>query len=283
MFNFALRNLLIFFRQKSAVFFSLLSVFIIIGLYILFLGDIWISNYQNVAGVRQMMDRWIIAGVVAVTPVSTTMGAFSIMVEDIARKNNRDFYASPCRRSSLMGGYILNAFLVGLLMSMAALVLGEIGILINGGPLLSMLSLIKVLGTLLISVLASCSMMFFLISFFSRSSTFSAASSVIGTLIGFVTGIYLPIGSLPETVQWVIKLFPISHSVALMRQIMMEETIAFAFTGAPAEALTEFEETMGVVLRFGTNTITPSVHILVLVGATVAFLAMALFHIAQKK
>ncbi|HCD44303.1 MAG TPA: ABC transporter, partial [Lachnoclostridium sp.] len=34
------RNLKLFFRDRSAVFFYLLSVFIIIGLYALFLGDV---------------------------------------------------------------------------------------------------------------------------------------------------------------------------------------------------------------------------------------------------
>ena len=36
--SFAIRNLKVFFRDKSAVFFSLLSVFIIVGMYALFFG-----------------------------------------------------------------------------------------------------------------------------------------------------------------------------------------------------------------------------------------------------
>ncbi|MFR1983726.1 MAG: hypothetical protein ACLS4Z_08430 [Christensenellaceae bacterium] len=39
MITFAKRNLLVFFKDKSSVFFSLFAVFIIIGLYALFLGD----------------------------------------------------------------------------------------------------------------------------------------------------------------------------------------------------------------------------------------------------
>ncbi len=38
------RNLKLFFRDKSAVFFSLLAVFIIIGLYRFFLGDAWVPR-----------------------------------------------------------------------------------------------------------------------------------------------------------------------------------------------------------------------------------------------
>ena len=39
MINFANRNLKLYFRQKSAVFASLLGIFIIVVLYALFLGD----------------------------------------------------------------------------------------------------------------------------------------------------------------------------------------------------------------------------------------------------
>jgi len=37
----ARRNLTVFFRDKAAVFFSLLSALIVFGLYIFFLGDFW--------------------------------------------------------------------------------------------------------------------------------------------------------------------------------------------------------------------------------------------------
>ena len=40
MINFTLRNLRVFFKDKTAVFFSLLAVFVIIGLYVLFLGNV---------------------------------------------------------------------------------------------------------------------------------------------------------------------------------------------------------------------------------------------------
>lgn len=51
MIGFAKRNLKLFFRDKSAVFFSLLAVFIIIGLYALFLGDVWTGGMEGVAEV----------------------------------------------------------------------------------------------------------------------------------------------------------------------------------------------------------------------------------------
>ena len=45
--TFIKRNVRLFFRDRSAVFFSLLAVLIIIGLYALFLGDVWLSDFPG--------------------------------------------------------------------------------------------------------------------------------------------------------------------------------------------------------------------------------------------
>lgn len=89
MLTFTQRNLKLFFRDKSAVFFSLLAVFIIIGLYALFLGDVWTDSLSDWANARQLMDSWIMAGLLAVTSITTTMGAFGVMVDDRSKKSTR--------------------------------------------------------------------------------------------------------------------------------------------------------------------------------------------------
>jgi len=58
----ARRNLTVFFRDKAAVFFSLLSALIIFGLYIFFLGDLWTSNLESIVNGQEIMDSWLIAG-----------------------------------------------------------------------------------------------------------------------------------------------------------------------------------------------------------------------------
>ena len=62
MITFAKRNLLVFFKDKSSVFFSLFAVFIIIGLYALFLGDMMAEQVAGLENGRFVMDSWISAG-----------------------------------------------------------------------------------------------------------------------------------------------------------------------------------------------------------------------------
>lgn len=282
MIAFAKRNLLVFFKDRTSVFFSLLAVFIIVGLYALFLGDVWTGSL-GFDGARFIMDSWIAAGLMAVVSVTTTMGAFGTMVEDKTRKIEKDFIASPLKRSSIVGGYILSAFLIGIIISLITLVILEVYIVLNGGELISLLALVKVLGILLLSTFTNTSIMLFVVLFFKSNNAFSTASTIIGTIIGFLTGIYLPIGNLPEAVQWVVKLFPPSHSAALFRQIMMEKPMADSFAGAPAEIITDFKEVMGVVFNIGGKEVSAGVSIIIVGITGIVFLFLSVLKLSRKK
>lgn len=206
----AKRNLLVFFRDRAAVFFSLLSVFIIISLYALFLGDIVVRDVEKYAGAnaRFLMDSWIMAGTLAVTSITTTLGAFGILVNDKTKKISRDFQIAPIKRSQITAGYIISSWTISMIISIVAFIFAEVYILIYGGELLGLQQILKLFGVMVINVFSSTAMMLFLVSFFDSNNAFATASTIIGTLIGFLTGIYVPIGSLPGTIQTVIKVFP---------------------------------------------------------------------------
>lgn len=283
MINFTRRNLLVFFKDKSSVFFSLLSVFIIIGMYALFLGDVWTSSMSDLAGVRFLMDSWIVAGLLAVTSVTTTMGAFGTMVEDKSKKIIKDIQSAPLSRASIAGGYILSAFIIGVIMCLVTLVLCELYILSNGGTLLGGMALLKVLGLILLSTFSNTALVLFFVSFFKSNNAFATASTIIGTVIGFLTGIYLPIGQLPNAVQWVIRVFPPSHSAVLIRQVVMAEPLAASFAGVPAEYMDSFKEMMGVTFKFGDTTVTPLMSIAILVVSGLIFLGLSILNLSRKK
>lgn len=283
MISFGIRNLKVFFKDRLAVFFSLLAVFIIIGLYALFLGDVWTSSFEGYVNPRYMMDSWISAGLLSVTSITTTMGAFGILIEDKSKKINKDFIASPVKSSSIIGGYFISAVIIGIIMCLITLVLSELYIVLNGGEGLSLEALLKTLALIVISTLVNSSIMLFFVSIFNSSNAFSTASTLVGTLVGFLTGIYLPIGNLPESVQWVVKAFPISHSAALFRQVMMEESIALNFNGIPENGVLEFKEFMGVVFNFNGVIVSPLTSLIILFATGVVFYLLSIFLISRKK
>lgn len=279
---FTKRNLLVFFKDKMAVFFSLLSSFIIIALYLLFLGDSWSSGMDGVENARGLMDTWIMAGLIAVTPLTASMGAFGIMINDKTTKIYKDFYCSYISRVSITAGYIFSAFIIGVLLSVVTLVFAQGYILIQGGSFLGFLVILKVLALIIVATFMSTSIVLFIVSFFNSQNAFATASTITGTLIGFLTGIYVPIGVLPNAVQFVIKIFPPSHSATLMRQIIMEKNMTLSFANLPEQAVLEIKEILGVVLKLDDYIITPTIHILVLIGTGLLFFGLALLSMSRK-
>jgi len=276
------RNLKVYFRDKASVFFSLLAVLIIFMMYLLFLGDVWTSELPKVDGVKSMMDSWIMAGLLAVTSLTTVMGAFGTMVDDRQHKIIKDFNASPVSRGKIVAGYEVASFLVGSVMSLLAFVLAELYIVSRGGALLAPLPALEAVGLILLSSLCNTAFVSFIVSFIKSQNAFGTASSILGTLVGFLTGIYLPIGMLPDAVQFVIKVFPLSHAALLMRQVMMEAPMQQVFSLAPDAITDGFQEQMGVIFRFGNQTLPSYASVLILIGALALFYGLATLRFSKK-
>jgi len=278
------RNVKLYFRDKANMLFSLLSIFIIIILYIVFLGHNWrnvMMAYLDYADV--LLYSWLAAGVVAVATITTTLGAFRVIVDDRLKKIDKGFYASPVNRKSIVAAYLLSAFIVGVIMSSITFVFFSLYIIWLGGSLLSIVGHLQVLGIIMLSTLSGTAMVCFLTSMIKSSGAFTSISTIIGTLVGFLAGIYFPIGVLPESVQTVIKLFPPSYGGMLLRRVMMEDPIVQSFYGIPTEYIDEFKETMGVVYNFGDYEVTPIIGVLILLGTAVVFFGLSIWSMRKMK
>jgi multidrug/hemolysin transport system permease protein len=282
MINLASRNLKMYLRDRSGVFFSFLAILIIIGLYVLFLGDQIKAGWDEAPGASLLMDIWVMAGIIAVTSFTTALGACGIIVEDRVKKNDKDFLSSPLKRWQIVGGYVVSACLVALMMCSLVFIVVTVYLRANDMPALDWASILKMLGVIFLSALSSSAIALFVISFIKTNGAYGSLSTVLGTLIGFVTGMYFPIGILAENIQWVVKLFPTSHACVLLRQIMLKGQMGVVFAGAPDEYVREFEREMGVVFTYGDYTGTVGLHIGVLVLTALVFSVLAIMNMSRK-
>ena len=282
MLNLAGRNLRMYLRDYGGVFFSFLAVLIIIGLYILFLGDPLKSGVRDVEGGTLLVDIWVMAGIIAVTSFTTSLGACGIIIEDQIKKSYKDLMSSPLYRWQIVGGYVLSACAVALMMCLGIFVIVVIYLTSNGMPVLSFVRLLQILGVMLLAAISSSSIVLFVTSFLKTDNAYGSVSALLGTLIGFLTGMYFPVGMVQENVQWMMKLFPPTHASVLLRQVMLKDQMAVVFAGAPGEYQSSFEQNMGVVFTFGDYTATAGFHIGVLVVTTVVFSVFAIINISRK-
>lgn len=276
------RGLKIFFKDIGGVFFSLLGVIIIFCLFIFFIGDSITEGLEFLDNAEYIMNSWVVAGMLASCSITTSMGAYAVMVSDREHKCIKDFYSSPLKRSSVAAGYMCTGLIISILMSIITFIVGEIYIVANGGELASFMMILKVLGAIILSAFASSAMVCFIISFVKTGNTYTTISIILGTLIGFLVGAYICIGELPSGVQWVIKCFPCAHAAVLFRQVLMADGMVEGFADLPAVARTEFEETVGVTFQYGDWQPELWFHIVVLIGTGILFYLLAILNMSRK-
>jgi multidrug/hemolysin transport system permease protein len=279
----ASRNIRVYVRNRMSVFFSFLSVIIIIALYALFLGKVQTDGITAAAGglpgVRWLVDSWIMAGLLAVNAVTLPLGVLGTMVFDKEYKRFPDFLVAPVRRTSIVVSYLISAWVISLLFSLVAFVAGELYIVAGGGRLLGPHDAARVVGMLALDVVSSSSIMFLIASFLTSGSAFGALSTILGTLIGFITGVYVPLGILPEAVQKFVVLLPFTHSAAMLRQAFCEAPLAVVFGNVPpalrSVLLEKYDKMYGVKIFWGRTEISMLVMVAVVAGAALAFLLLS--------
>ena len=283
------RNLMLFFRDKTNVFFSLMAVLIIIGLYVMFIGNIMegaltaqLGIYSERTGVA--VASLMLSGLVAITSVTSCIGAIGISIVDRERAA-KDFFTSPVSRGRITFSYIVGSAGVGMIMTLVALTLCIVYIVSRGASVPGANEWGLLALTTVLSVACANALVFFMASFAQSTHAFSAMSSVVATLIGFLMGVYVPMGNMPETVQRVISIFPMAHAASMYRQILADGELYDLFTGVGAspEALQGFREFFGVIFRFGNLESTFWLSALWLLISTLIFFGLSLVFISKKK
>jgi multidrug/hemolysin transport system permease protein len=249
------RHLLMFFRDKANVFFSLLAVIIIIMLYVTFLGNTVVDSLVSSFGVsRKLADATAasltLAGMISMAAVTTCLGALSIYVADKSRAM-KDFRTTPFSKSKITISYILSSSIAGLILTFVSLFMCLGFIIAKGGVVPNLQDWGMLLFATVLSVMCGNAMVYLIVCFVNSSNAFASLSTVLGTMIGFIMGIYMPIGILPSGIQWVVRCFPMSHSASMFKQILADPNIDKVFERVPIEAKEEYRELYGVVLYYG--------------------------------
>ena len=278
----AKRNVLCYFRDRSSVLFSLMAVFIVVMIYLLFLRNMLIDAYPGTEGMPSLIDAWVLSGILAIVPVTTAAGSLQTMVEDRADGRIRDVLVTPMAPWQIAGGYILSTFAVGLIMSCLALAVCGIYLYATGCPL-SSAGLAEAAVLTVPSALSGSIIIYAMTSFLRSTGAFSGFFTVVSVLIGFLCGIYMPMGTMPSAMQTVGTLVPASHMAALFRNCLAGDALDSVFGGAPAETVSGFRSDMGFDLSLGSFPFDAAGCLIYVAAATCLFFLIALYGIIRSR
>ena len=280
----AKRNMLCFFRDRASVFFSLMAVLIVIMLYLLFLRNLLIDSlltgmaFASEEQVSSLVDSWVLAGILGIVSVTSSAGSLQCMVDDRVSGKDLDFKITPMKPYELSTGYILSTFLVGLVMSYITLVIA-IAFLLGTGCILDGSSIAMCAVLVIPSTLSGSIIIFAMVSFLKSQGAFSGFFTVLSVMIGFLTGIYMPMGNLPDAMQTVGTLMPATHMAALFRQNLCSGPLADVFGTYDTS---EFRQEMGIDLHLGDFEFTPEASIIYVIAVTAVFFAISVVIMKRK-
>lgn len=247
------RNILVFLRDKSAVFFSFLSVIILLAIYSLVLGGQYVSDanfYPFIVSdnLKFYLEIGIImGGALVINTVSLSLGVMGNIVNDLENRNIDGFLVTPVRRYKIVLSYYLTAVIVAAILTILMWILLILYVGIFSTYWYSFLVIIKVVGLIVFFTLISTALMVFLTMFINSTSLFGAVTGLIGTIIGFTSGIYFPIVQFGKGLTNFASLSPFTHMTIMLRSIILER---------PFELLVE---QTGLNFDYGENVEVPNI------------------------
>jgi multidrug/hemolysin transport system permease protein len=281
-----LRHLRIFFRDKGNVFFALLSSIVMFVLYLLFLGNLQAESLLDEAPglssslATHFVNAWVFAGILTITAVTTSLGAFNVFISDRAEGRLKDFAVSPVPRWKLMVSYIVSAIIVSSALTLFAAAISQGYLLLSGGEYIGTHNLLRLVPLLILLSTVFSAVACLIATFIKSAAAFTSLSIIIGTSVGFLAGIYVPVGALPTAVANVVNSLPFAQSASLTRDIFAEKSLMQVAAGDDSRAEL-LRESYGFTVSIGDIALSESTILTVLIAIGCASLLLATVRMAK--
>ena len=255
------RNVKIFLKDKMGVFFSLLAPLIVLGLYVLFLGDVQMQSIESAFKdipidnklLKNFVDNWMLAGVISVACVTVSFSAQEIVVKDREKGVLADMLCAPVKRYLLSIGYYISNVIITLTICTIVLAIAFVYMAISGWTM-SAGEVFMSFGLLVMLVFSSSAIISLICKIVKTSAQHSAIVGIISAAIGFFMGAYMPISIFPKAIQYVTLFIPATYSAGLFRELFMRGALEKIEEVIP-QAGAKLEESFSMQLDFFGKTI----------------------------
>ena len=205
------------------------------------------------------------------------------MIKDKADGRICAIDTAPVSRMLIALGYVLAAWTASVIICILTLFLTELYGVFCGMEWFSIVTHVKLTGMIMINSFAYASLMYVAAVFVKSEGAWSGLGTIVGTLTGFLGGIYLPIGQLSEEIGRLMKCTPLIYGTAMFRQIMTKDVAHRTFQNAPQEAEDTWLSIMGVDLSVLDHAVSIKICLLLLLIFGVIFLMIGTVVLRYKK
>ncbi|MCQ2527212.1 MAG: ABC transporter permease [Lachnospiraceae bacterium] len=233
--GFTKRNMMMYFKDLGAVFFSMLTSIIVFALYQLFLKG---TFYDSISGAMEGLDNLVLkadldtlingvllTGIMGSALITVPFNCLNTIVKDKEHRVDYDISATPLKRWQIILSYFTASSLSSIIMVAVILTIGLIALTTMGDTYITAKYVALLYGIVVVGAISSTAFFMVIMIFFKDTSVSSAFFGILSAAAGFVIGAYIPISQFSTTVQTVCNLFPASHITVLIRQFLLSGVV----------------------------------------------------------
>lgn len=229
--GFTRRNLLIYFKDKLAIFFSLLTSIIVFVLYLLFLKGTFVDAMKstmrglesivNSSDIDMFVNGILLSGILGSAMITVPYTCLQTIVKDREAGVDSDICATPLKRWKIILSYFVSSAICSFIMTSLILTVGLVVLSFMGDIRLGITSLLESYGLMLLGSVSSTALFMLILLFFKSSSTSTAFFGILSAAAGFVIGAYIPLSQFSDGVRSFCNIFPASHITSLIRNTLL--------------------------------------------------------------
>jgi len=228
------RNLLIYFKNRSAIIFSMLTPIIVLVLYILFLRGTLVRGIESAAeavkdfidsnDIKSFTNGLLLSGILGSAMITVPYNTLSTVISDRETKVDYDLSATPIKRYQIILAYYFASAISAFLMTSAILTAGLALITFGASEGSMYLAASDVAFLYLIVLLGSMSataIFMPIMVLFKNSTAVGAFMGIISAAAGFVIGAYIPLSEFSDSIQTFCNIFPATGITVLLKKTML--------------------------------------------------------------
>jgi ABC-2 type transport system permease protein len=204
------RGLKAFVRNKTGLIFSLIFPFFFVYVF----GAI----FKNDAIDNPI--AYMLSGVIITTVFESSLNIASTTVDDMVSGFMKEVLVSPAKRVSVAIGQLLSAATVATLQGILILIMG----LFVGIEFTTWTTPIYILLSMICVGLVFSGVGLYLATKVRSGQTFQIVKTAITMPLTFISGAYIPLSLLPNTLRYVAYINPMTYATAFFRMIVLEKT-----------------------------------------------------------
>ena len=228
------RNLLLFFKDKQSIRFSLLTSMIVLALYLLFLKDTFVnamdSAINQFPGLSLLIDKndkdmfanlILLTGILGSAMITVPYNCLITLVKDRENKVDYDILATPLKRGQIILSYFVSAAFSSIILTGIIFAIGLATICMHGNIYLGTIDILKAFGVVALGSISATSIFMIVVLFLKTVSASGAFFGLLSAVSGFIIGAYIPISQFSEAVQTVCNIFPASQITIILRNVLI--------------------------------------------------------------